>query len=54
MKSIPLIDGDEVDAVAPARKRPAYRPGVRKAIKNRVARRDRAEARQAIRRGRFE
>lgn len=51
MKSISLIDGDEVDAVAPARKRSSYRPGVRKAIKTKIARRSRAAVRRSLRRG---
>jgi hypothetical protein len=54
MKSIPLIDGDEVDALAPARKRSTYRPGVRKAIKGKIARRGRHAARRDLRQGRFE
>jgi hypothetical protein len=54
MKSIPLIDGDEVDAFAPARQRSNYRPGARRAIKTKVARRARKTVRRGLRQGRFE
>ncbi|UIW13224.1 hypothetical protein SEA_WARDA_42 [Arthrobacter phage Warda] len=50
----PARDADEVDAVSRwGRRYLCYiqRPGVRSAIKRRVRRRDRHEARQAVRRG---
>lgn len=52
MKSIPMIDGAEVQALTDERKylKP-FRPGVRKALKRKVSRRSRAQSRQALRRG---
>lgn len=51
MKSIPMISGDEVQALTSERKYLSFRPGERREIKRRVARRARAQVRQALRRG---
>lgn len=51
MKSIPMISGHEVDALTSDRKRFSWKPGVRKGAKTTVARRSRAQARQALRQG---
>jgi hypothetical protein len=51
MKSIPMISGDEVQALTSEHKHLSFRPGERRAIKRRVARRSRAQARRALRRG---
>jgi hypothetical protein len=49
MKSIPMIDGSEVQALTTERKHLSFRPGERKALKRKVSRRSRAQARQALR-----
>jgi hypothetical protein len=49
MKSIPMIDGFEVQALTTERKHLSFRPGERKALKRKVSRRSRAQARQALR-----
>lgn len=54
MKSIPLISGDEVQAITAERKHLTFRPGERRAVKNKIVRRARRAARQDIRKGRFE
>jgi hypothetical protein len=52
MKSIPMIDGAEVQALTDERKAlKPFRPGVRKALKRKVSRRSRAQARRALRHG---
>lgn len=51
MKSIPMIDGAEVQALTDERKHLSFRPGERKKLKRKVARRARAQARQALHRG---
>ena len=51
MKSIPMTSGDEVQALTSERKRFSFRPGQRKVIKRGIARRSRAQARRALRRG---
>lgn len=50
MKSIPLISGDEVQAITSERKHLIFRAGERKAIKTRVARRARRLGKTEIRR----
>ena len=49
---IPLISGDEQDALARSRHCHSWRRGEVKAIKRRVNRRERRAARKAIRAGR--
>jgi hypothetical protein len=49
MKSIPMIDGAEVQALTTERKHLSFRPGERKALKRKVSRRSRAQARQVLR-----
>jgi hypothetical protein len=51
MKSIPMISGDEVQALTGEHHHLSFRPGERKAVKRKVSRRSRAQARQALRRG---
>lgn len=52
MKSIPMIDGAEMQALTDERKHlKPFRPGVRKALKRKVSRRSRAQARKDLRRG---
>lgn len=51
MKSIPMNSGAEVQALTSERKHLSFRPGERKGIKRGIARRSRAQARQALRRG---
>lgn len=51
MKSIPMIDGAEVQALTGERKVRSWNPGVRKALKRKISRRSRAQARRALRRG---
>lgn len=51
MKSIPMIDGAEVQALTSERRHLSFRPGERRALKRKVSRRARAQARQALRRG---
>lgn len=52
MKSIPMIDGAEVQALTSEHKHLPFRPGERRGIKRKVSRRSRAQARKAIRLGR--
>lgn len=54
MKSIPLISGDEVQAITSERKHLTFRPGERRAVKTKISRRARQAARRDIRQGRFE
>jgi hypothetical protein len=54
MKSIPMISGDEVAALTSEHKHLSFRPGERRAVKTRVARRSRQAARRDLRQGRFE
>jgi hypothetical protein len=51
MKSIPMISGDEVQALTSERKHLTFRPGERKGIKARVARRTRKQIRQGLHKG---
>lgn len=54
MKSIPLTSGDEVQAITSERKHLTFRPGERKAVKTKIARRARKQVRQSLRQGHFE
>jgi hypothetical protein len=49
MKSIPMIDGAEVQALTSEHKHLSFRPGERKALKRKVSRRSRAQARRDLR-----
>ena len=53
-KRIPMIDGDEMDAMTPARKIQKWRAGERRRIKTKYRRRERRKAHAEMRRAKIE